>query len=94
MTDLAERLDPDFEPETNQSGNRPFADVVNARLDRRNFLRGGLGLAVSGFFAGPIVACAAPREAHAAMTGPRWALARYRYHPLIRSWCRRDTKPR
>ena len=70
MTDLAERLDPDFEPETNQSGNRPFAEVVNARLDRRNFLRGGLGLAVSGFFAGPIVACAAPREAHAATTGP------------------------
>lgn len=70
MTDLAERLDPDFEPETNRSGNRPFADVVSARLDRRNFLRGSLGLAVTGMFAGPLAACSGAREAHVASAGP------------------------
>ena len=70
MPDLATRLDPDFEPETNRSGNRPFAEVVSARLDRRNFLRGGLGLAVSGFIAGPLAGCAATRDARAATPGP------------------------
>lgn len=70
MTDIAEHLDPDFEPETNRSENRLFADVVAARLDRRSFLRGGLGLAVSGFVAGPVAACAAPPQAQATVSGP------------------------
>lgn len=64
MTDLANRLDPDFEPETNESGNRHFADVVEARLSRRAILRGGLGLAVAGMFA-----TAGARQAYARETG-------------------------
>jgi secreted PhoX family phosphatase len=70
MKDFAERLDPDFEPETNRSGNRPFADVVNARLDRRGFLRGGLGLAVTGFLGGPVAACSTGQNAGALTGGP------------------------
>jgi len=70
MSNLADRLHHDFEPEMNNSGNRTFGEVVNARLDRRNFLRGGLGLAVTGIFAGPITACSAAREADAIASGP------------------------
>ena len=70
MTNLADRLHHDFEPETNQSGNRTFGEVVNARLDRRNFLRGGLGLAVTGIFAGPISACSSLPGAQAASSSP------------------------
>ncbi len=70
MTDLATRLDPDFEPETNVSSNRDFADVVAVRMSRRAMLRGGLGLAVSGFFAAPLAACSPQQRAEASVTGP------------------------
>ncbi|WP_429911006.1 PhoX family protein [Glycocaulis sp.] len=69
MTDLATRLDPDFEPEANESANRPFADVVEARLSRRAILRGGLSVTVAGMFAAPLAACGA-NEAEAASAGP------------------------
>ncbi|MFN3835457.1 MAG: PhoX family protein [Glycocaulis sp.] len=70
MTDLSVRLDPDFEPEANTSANRDFADVVSVRMSRRSMLRGGLGLAVSGFFAAPLAACGQPSRAEASVTGP------------------------
>jgi secreted PhoX family phosphatase len=36
---------------TNTSGNRPFADVLEADLSRRSILRGGLTMAAAGFLA-------------------------------------------
>lgn len=48
-----EPLHPDFEPERNASGNRPFEEVVTARCRRRAFLRGSVQLAVASFFAAP-----------------------------------------
>lgn len=41
-------FDPD-DVSSNPSGNRPFSDVVQARLSRRNVLRGGVAAAATGF---------------------------------------------
>ena len=43
------------ERSSNPSSNRQFADVVAARWSRRDILRGGIGAAAVGFFAGPAV---------------------------------------
>ncbi len=55
----------DFDHEdSNRSGNPHFADILQARLGRRQVLGGGLGLAVAaGLFAQPAAALAARREA-------------------------------
>lgn len=42
--------EPGDEPPCNHSGNRAFADVVEARLSRRGFLAGGLATAVTAVF--------------------------------------------
>jgi secreted PhoX family phosphatase len=44
-------LDPD-EVSANSSGNRPFRDVVAARMSRRGLIRGGTVVAAAGFLAG------------------------------------------
>lgn len=54
-----EPLHPDFEPERNTSGNRPFDAVAAARCRRRAFLRGSVQLAVASFFAAPGLAALA-----------------------------------
>ena len=38
---------------SNESGNRPFGEVLEANLSRRNVLAGGLATAVTAFFAAP-----------------------------------------
>jgi hypothetical protein len=54
---------PDFDEcenlSTNPSGNRPFGDVVNARMSRRNFVAGSLAAAAVGFFGVSGIASAA-----------------------------------
>ncbi|BAZ94772.1 phosphatase [Thiohalobacter thiocyanaticus] len=47
---------------SNNSGNRPFADILETRLHRRQVLKGGLAVAATGFFAGPAVAQAFGRD--------------------------------
>ena len=47
------RIDLDFEPETNVSGNRDFDEVAKLRMGRRAFLGGSLSLAAAGLFASP-----------------------------------------
>lgn len=39
----------------NNSGNRPFADIVKHRINRRDVVSGGLGIAAATFFAAPAV---------------------------------------
>lgn len=41
----------------NTSGNREFADVLNARLSRRNLLKGGFGLAAGSFMSFGLSGC-------------------------------------
>lgn len=41
---------------SNESGNRPFEDVLASSLKRRQVLKGGLGLAAASFVAGPSLA--------------------------------------
>ena len=41
---------------SNKSGNRPFAQVLEANVSRRKVVVGGLGIAAASFFASPIVA--------------------------------------
>ena len=41
----------------NPSGNRSFADVLDARLARRSLLKGGFGLAATGFMGAGLTAC-------------------------------------
>lgn len=44
--------DPGYEPECNNSGNRTFGSILEARLARRGVLKGGLAAAVAGVFGG------------------------------------------
>ena len=41
--------DPNYEPECNRSGNRPFAAVADVRYGRRDVLRGGVAALALGF---------------------------------------------
>lgn len=46
----------DFDDEIcNNSGNRPFADIIEHRINRRDVVSGGLGIAAATFFAAPAV---------------------------------------
>ncbi len=45
------------EPLSNRSGNTPFQTILEARLNRRQVLRGGIGLAALGFFGGALSGC-------------------------------------
>ena len=55
----------ELETVSNESGNRPFADVLSAGISRRKVLRGGLGLAATGMFvASPISKAFARSEKH------------------------------
>ena len=45
------------EPQVNLSSNRHFADVLEARLSRRNILKGSLGAAMVGMFGTSLVGC-------------------------------------
>ena len=42
----------DLDPSTPHTDSRPFADILAARLSRRDTLRGGLSLAATTLFAG------------------------------------------
>jgi hypothetical protein len=44
--------DPGYEPECNNSSNRTFGSILEARLARRGVLKGGLAAAVAGVFGG------------------------------------------
>ncbi|MET4025867.1 secreted PhoX family phosphatase [Marinobacter sp. MBR-99] len=44
--------DPGYEPECNNSNNRTFGSILEARLARRGVLKGGLAAAVAGVFGG------------------------------------------
>ena len=43
---------------TNHSGNRPFEEVLQSSLGRRQVLKGGMGLAAASFVAAPSLASA------------------------------------
>ncbi|KAF0804460.1 Tat (twin-arginine translocation) pathway signal sequence domain-containing protein [Alcanivorax sp. S71-1-4] len=45
------------EPCANQSDNRHFADIIQARFSRRAMLQGSLGVAAVGFLGGTLAAC-------------------------------------
>ncbi len=45
------------EPPSNHSGNRSFADVLDARIQRRTVLKGSLAAAVAGLFSGALAGC-------------------------------------
>ncbi len=47
---------------SNPSNNRPFFDVLNANISRRQVLKGGLAAAVTSFFAAPAISVAAGRS--------------------------------
>jgi secreted PhoX family phosphatase len=76
-------MGPDFDPDnysSNPSGNRPFQDVLAARLSRRGVMRGGTVIAAAGFLGAaggaitePVPASAAP-DADTARQGGRGPL--------------------
>lgn len=43
---------------TNDSNNEAFSNVLNARMSRRSLLKGGFGLAATGFMGSGLMACA------------------------------------
>lgn len=47
----------------NNSGNPSFDSILNARLSRRNLLKGGIGLAASTYFGGALVGCNSDSDA-------------------------------
>lgn len=52
------------EQSTNKSGNRPFMDILQANVSRRNVLAGGLSLAASSFFVAPGISLASKKLRH------------------------------
>ena len=52
----------DEDQTSNDSGNRPFEDVLKVNLGRRNLLKGGLALAATSLFAPNAIASAMERE--------------------------------
>lgn len=70
--DVRHEVFPEFDPDevsSNPSGNRPFHDVLAARMSRRDIMRGGTVLAAAGFLSaagvGTGTAAAAPPAARA-----------------------------
>lgn len=55
---------------SNPSGNRPFAEVLEANVARRSVLGGAMGAAAIGFFAGAPAATALAGTTTAEVTGP------------------------
>jgi secreted PhoX family phosphatase len=71
---------PEYDPDdrsSNPSGNRPFREVLVARLSRRDVLRGGTVVAAAGFLG----AAGAVGEAGPALAAPRATAGRAR--PLL-----------
>lgn len=66
-------IDPDETP-SNSSGNRPFTEVLEARLSRRSVIGGALGAVTVGFLAPAATASAAPGAVATTRSSRRSAL--------------------
>ena len=81
---------------SNNSGNRTFQDVVDARLSRRGFLKSGLATAAALSFGGvDALLRAVPASAQERGRGPRGPLLGFQGIPVstpTRSLCLRDTR--
>ena len=51
------KLDPEYEPVVNHSGNQPFQEVLASRLQRRTVMKGAMGAALVGFMGLSLVGC-------------------------------------
>ncbi len=63
-------VDQDDEPICNRSDNPSFASILNARLQRRQVLKGSLAAAVTSMFAGPAISALKSRPAAASSPSP------------------------
>ena len=85
--------DNDDDNGSNNSSNRTFQEVIEARVSRRAFLGSGLAAAAAFSLSGVhSLLKAVPAEAQS--KGPLLGFQASRYRPLIQSWCRLDTRPK
>lgn len=62
-------LDPNFEPVTNPSRNRPFENVLSARMARRTLMKGSVGAGLASLMGLSLAGCGSDSDGNGGSTG-------------------------